>query len=293
MMPAITEFAPAKVNLTLKVRGSRPDGLHQIESLIAFATGVGDEVRLEPGERTALRVCGQFAAAIGGRNLLETALARLAEAEPRLVLGSVVLEKRLPVAAGIGGGSADAGALLRAVRRANPELAAGIDWAAIAASLGADVPVCLESRPAFVWGVGEKVALIPGIPRLEAVLVNPLAGVHPDKTARVFARLKAPPAGASQEPPQFPVRFADAAALIAFMRRQGNDLMAAASELEPEIGDVRAALAAATGCRLAGLSGAGPTCFAVFETAEEAAAAAGALCAAHPRWWGAATALGG
>jgi 4-diphosphocytidyl-2-C-methyl-D-erythritol kinase len=293
MMPAITELAPAKVNLTLKVRGRRPDGLHQIESLIAFAAGVGDVVRLEPGDRTALRVCGPFAGAIGGMNLLEIALARLAAAEPRLALGSVVLEKRLPVAAGIGGGSADAGALLRAVRRANPTLADSVDWEAVAASLGADVPVCLKSRAALIWGAGEKMAPLPGLPRLEAVLVNPLADVPPDKTARVFARLKAPPAGASQAPPQSPARFADAAALIAHMRAHGNDLMAAAAELVPEIRDVRAALAAAPGCLLTGLSGAGPTCFAVFERPEEAAAAAAALRADHPRWWVAATALGG
>jgi 4-diphosphocytidyl-2-C-methyl-D-erythritol kinase len=293
MTPAITELAPAKVNLTLKVRGRRPDGYHDIESLIAFAAGVGDVVRLAPGDRTGLRVCGPFAAAIAGNNLLEVALARLAEAEPRLALGSVVLDKRLPVAAGIGGGSADAGALLRAVRRANATLADSVDWAAVAAALGADVPACLESRAAFIWGAGENVALLPGLPRLEVVLVNPLTAVPPDKTARVFARIGAPPAGASREPPKFPACFADAAALLAYMRAHGNDLMAAALELVPEIGDVRAALAAAPGRLFTGLSGAGPTSFAVFETAEEAAAAAAALRAGHPRWWVAATALGG
>ena len=148
-----------------------------------------------------MRVTGPFGAAITGENLVATALARLAKAEPGLVLGAVTLDKRLPVAAGIGGGSADAAALLRAVARANPARADSVDWGGIAASLGADVPVCLASAPALVWGVGDKMTMLPGLPSLAAVLANPLVPLPPDKTKRVFARLSAPPAPPVREPP--------------------------------------------------------------------------------------------
>lgn len=292
-MPAIDELARAKVNLTLNVRGRRPDGYHEIESLIVFAADVGDAVRLVPGEKTGLRVSGPFAAAIKGANLVDTALARLTAADPRLLLGSVALEKRLPVTAGIGGGSADAAAVLRAVRRANPALADAVDWLALAASLGADVPVCLESRPAFVWGVGERIELVPDLPRLAAVLVTPLAGAPDDKTARVFARLGAGSADTAARVPQVPRGLKDAAALIAYMRACGNDLEAAASKEMPEIEGVSAALRQTPHCLMTGLSGAGPTCYGVFATMEQAHAAAAGLRQSRPDWWVAACLLGG
>lgn len=295
-MPVIAELARAKINLTLKVRGRRPDGYHEIESLIVFAD-VSDAVRLAPGERTGLHVSGPFAAAIAGPNLVETALARLAEAEPRLVLGSVALEKRLPVAAGIGGGSADAAAVLRAVRRANSALADAVDWGGIAASLGADVPVCLSDRPAFIWGAGERIEALADVPRLHAVLVNPLAGVPDGKTARVFARLGALPAaareaGAAGHALQVPGGFEDATALIDYMRTHGNDLAVPAAVVVPEIAQVAAALTAAPHCLLSGLSGAGPTCYGIFATTEQAAAAAASLRQSRPDWWVAASVLG-
>jgi 4-diphosphocytidyl-2-C-methyl-D-erythritol kinase len=289
-MSVITELARAKINLTLKVGGRRPDGYHDIESLIVFAD-VGDAVRLAPGEKTGLHVSGPFAAAIAGPNLAETALARLTEAEPRLVLGSVGLEKRLPVAAGIGGGSADAAAVLRAVRRANLALADAVDWGRIAASLGADVPVCLSDRPAFVWGAGHDIETVADVPRLNAVLVNPLAGVPDGKTARVFARLGAPPV-AAMSAPNVPGRFEDATALIDYMRIRGNDLAAAAATVVPEIAQVAEALTAAPHCLLAGLSGAGPTCYGIFAAMEQATAAAAYLRQRHPDWWVAASVLG-
>lgn len=292
-MSVITETARPKVNLTLTVPGRRWDGYHEIESLIAFATGLGDVVRLVPGSKTSLRVSGPFAAAISGDNLITTALARLVEAEPRIELGSVVLEKHLPVAAGIGGGSADAAAVLRAVRGINPALAKTLDWHAIAASLGADVPVCLADTPAFVAGMGERIRTLHGLPRLPAVLVNPLVPVPADKTAQVFSRLAASPAPEMRHAVQAPGPFRDAAALLDFMREHGNDLMSAAVEVVPEIETVRATLAAADGCAYAGLSGAGPTCFGIFESGAAVAAAVDALKAAHPQWWIVGTELGG
>ena len=292
-MPAITEIARAKVNLTLKVRGRRPDGYHELESLVVFAADLGDIVRLVPGEETGCRVRGPFATAIEGDNFIDTALQRLAEQAPGLTLGEVTLEKCLPVAAGIGGGSADAAALLRAVRFANGSRSASVDWAGIAASLGADVPVCLVNRSAFVTGTGERLEAVPDLPRLNAVLVNPLTPTPLGKTRRVFARLSVPVAPAMAERAKPPGPFPNAPALVAYMAAEGNDLMPAAMEIEPAVAQVQAALAAVPSCKFAGLSGAGPTCYGIFATAADATAAREVLRAAHPRWWIAATTLGG
>ena len=292
-MSAITEIARPKVNLTLKVSGRHQNGYHEIESLIAFGADFGDVVRLVPGSKSSLLVSGPFAAAISGDNLVSTALACLAEAEPRLTLGSVVLEKHLPVAAGIGGGSADAAAVLRAVRHANPELADALDWHAIAASLGADVPVCLADTPAFVTGAGERITSLPGLPRLPAVLVNPLAPAPAKKTAKVFSQFAAPSAHETRRAAQAPGPFREVAALLDFMREHGNDLMPAAAALIPEIEPVRAALATADGCVYVGMSGAGPTCFGIFESGEAATAVTDAMRQAYPQWWIVATELGG
>ncbi|HEX9881377.1 MAG TPA: 4-(cytidine 5'-diphospho)-2-C-methyl-D-erythritol kinase [Hyphomicrobium sp.] len=291
-MTAITELARAKVNLTLRVHGRRADGYHEIASLITF-TDVGDRVHLEPGEPGDVRASGPFAAAITGPNLVGAALARLADAEPRLALGSVTLDKRLPVAAGLGGGSADAAALLRAVSRANPALTDEVDWVGIAAALGADVPVCLGSEPAWVSGLGEKIMAIPALPQLAAVLVNPLVAVPADKTARVFAKLEAPAAATRAEPQLVsPIRLASVDSLLALMRAEGNDLLAAATMVVPEIADVQAALRGQAGCLFAGLSGAGPSSFGVFASRGESAAAAASLQQNRPNWWVTAAVLG-
>lgn len=292
-MSVITETARPKVNLTLTVPARRQDGYHEIESLIVFATGLGDVVRLMPGNKTSLLVSGPFAATISGDNLITAALARLVDAEPRIELGSFELEKHLPVAAGLGGGSADAAAVLRAVRGINPAHAEALNWHAIAASLGADVPVCLADTPAFVTGMGESISTLHGLPRFPAVLVNPLVPVPADKTAQVFSRLAAPPVRETRYPTQAPGPFRDAATLLGFMREHGNDLMSAAVAVVPEIETVHTTLAAANGCAYAGLSGAGPTCFGIFESGAVAAVAVDALKAAHPQWWIVGTELGG
>lgn len=297
MSDVITEDAAAKVNLTLKVRGRRSDGYHLLESLIVFARGVGDVVRLTPGAAAVsgeqpVETSGPFATAIIGENLTTRALSQLATAEPRLRLGSVVLEKRLPVAAGMGGGSADAAALLRAVRSANPQFVESVDWYGIAAALGADVPVCLLNQPAFVWGVGERITPVAGLPPLPVVLVNPQTEVPADKTAQVFRRLAAPKCAEEPDPPATLPAFADAAALAAHMAREGNDLAAPARAVVPAIGEVEAALAAIPGCLHVALSGAGPTVFAVLATAQEAEAAAARLQGERPDWWIRAAVLG-
>ncbi len=157
-MQVFTEQARAKVNLTLRVRGRRADGYHDLDSLVAFAD-VGDTVSLTLGPERVVTVTGPFAAGIAGPNLLDRCLAFAGMATAPLQLGAVRLEKQLPVAAGLGGGSADTAALLRAIRRANdrPDAAAVDDWFRLAAQLGADVPVCLENRASFISGIGETV----------------------------------------------------------------------------------------------------------------------------------------
>lgn len=288
MPVSVRELARAKVNLTLTVHGRRADGYHDLESLVTFA-GLHDVVTLVPGEAGGVAVAGPLAGYISGENLLVKALVLLRRADPGLRLGPVRLEKHLPVAAGLGGGSSDAAALLRAVRRANPERAAGVPWPEIAARLGADVPVCLDDRPALLCGVGNDLAPALGLPLLHAALVNP--GV-PLPTARVFAALNAGPAPAGA-PRWVPPAFASTEHVLDYMRKRGNDLEPAAMALLPVIREVKAALEAQPGCRLAAMSGSGPTCFGLYGGRESAGRAAAAIAAAHPGWWVKSTTLAG
>lgn len=290
-MAVIREFSSAKINLTLTVCGKRADGFHELASLTAFAD-VGDDVTFESGAPPTVRVGGPFAGALAGsENLLDRTLALLANDAPRLALGAVHLEKRLPVAAGIGGGSADAAALLRAVRAADPEEAASVDWRAIAGRLGADVPVCLERRALWMTGAGHGLAeLVGGLPPLDVLLVNPMARVPADKTARVFRTLGAPPLAADWRAEPTPV-FSDAEALLAFMQARGNDLEAAACAVVPEAQRVLDVLRADPDVRYAALSGAGPTSFAVVRDAAAAHRVRDRIAASSPTWWVAAAVL--
>ncbi|MDQ8699390.1 4-(cytidine 5'-diphospho)-2-C-methyl-D-erythritol kinase [Hyphomicrobium sp. LHD-15] len=288
----IREFAAAKINLTLEIAGRRSDGFHELASLVVFAS-VGDVVTLDPGLPPGLSLSGVFADRLAGANILGRALDLLDACKPKLELGAVHLEKSLPVAAGIGGGSADAGALLRAVRRTNVEAGRDIDWHGLARELGADVPVCFESRPLWMTGTGERLAELGGVlPALHAVLVNPMAAVPADKTARVFRALGAEPLAPDYAPPPAP-KLADRGALIDFARERGNDLGAAAEAVVPEIGQVLSALRRAPGIEHAAVSGAGPTCFGIFPDGASADAARQQLAAEHPSWWTASTTLGG
>ena len=288
MRDAVTEIARAKVNLSLRVLGRRPDGYHDLESLVAFAD-IGDAIMFVPGAPPGVTVSGPFAGAIAGENIAARALQRLAEIAPRLQRGAVASEKRLPVAAGIGGGSADAAAVLRAVHRANAAEASAVDWPAIAAALGADVPVCLSSATQLMWGIGRETCPIPAFPALPAVIVNP--GV-PLATADVFRALAAPPAVSPTRTPVLPGPFQDPAAVVAYLRRTVNDLEPAALALCPAIGAVLAALRAEPGVELARMSGSGPTCIAVFGTAAAAHDATRRLRARAPSWWIEAVTLG-
>lgn len=287
-MAPISERARAKINLTLRVLGRRADGYHLLESLIVFA-GIGDDVRFLPGAPPTVVMSGPYVGALTGPNLIDTTLARLAAADPQLVLGGVEVDKSLPIAAGIGGGSADAAAVLRAVRRTNPSSA--IDWSAVAASLGADVPVCLADRASFVWGIGEHIEAAPPLPRLSAVLVCPFAAAPLEKTRSVFKQLSAPPAVQPHEPAPLPA-FPDASALVAYMRSVGNDLRAPAHAVMPLSAAAEAALAVLPDCLYVSLSGAGPTSYGIFADDEQARVAADRLSRQHPDWWIIATTLG-
>jgi 4-diphosphocytidyl-2-C-methyl-D-erythritol kinase len=279
----ITKTARAKINLTLEVLGRRADGYHQIASLIAFADDAFDTVTLDISRPVGVTVSGPFASAVVGENIVGRALALLADAEPRLKLGTLIIEKQLPVAAGLGGGSADAAAALRAIRNVNPDLAAHIDWASLAATLGADVSVCFRNQACWVTGVGEELAPLTALPPLGVVLMNPMAEVPPDKTAQVFRQLRAPLGTEGAEATSPPAgTLHDTASLIEFMTRAGNHLQRPATAVIPEISETLRIIRQTPGCRFAGLSGAGPTCFGVFD---EPAAIAEGLQQEHPGYW--------
>jgi 4-diphosphocytidyl-2-C-methyl-D-erythritol kinase len=276
----IGELARAKVNLTLSVVGRRGDGYHELQSLVTFAKS-SDTVTIQPDLSDRLTVSGWSAESISGENLLAKAVALLRETDPRLRIGSVHLHKNLPIAAGLGGGSADAAALLRAVRGANADRAGAVPWLEIAARLGADVPVCFADHPAVIWGRGERVILLPVLPEMHAVLVNPRV---PLATGSVFAALNSGRAPPAVEPPAAPV-FSDLRGLLDYMGARGNDLERAAVGLLPEIAEVKARLVAQPSCLLAAMTGSGPTCFAVFPTRADARRAGEAIATAKPEWW--------
>jgi len=285
-MTALRNIAQAKINLTLEVLGRRADGFHEIRSLVAFAT-LGDELELTLGERLELVVEGPFAAALGGDNLVLDAAKAARQEDPGLKLGRFRLHKVLPVAAGLGGGSADAAVALRLIARVNPELPETA-LAKLACTLGSDVSVCLASVPALITGRGEKVEAVGGFPVCGVVLVNPGQSLS---TETVYAALRAKPSRVQHAAEKLDFG-GDLGALLAYALPCGNNLEAPATNLVPEIGDVLAALSACPGVSLARLSGSGPTCFAVFASEDEAKACAARLATEHPDWWIAAGLLG-
>jgi 4-diphosphocytidyl-2-C-methyl-D-erythritol kinase len=285
----LTERARAKVNLTLAVHGRRSDGFHELESLVTFAD-ISDQLTLRPGRAFSLRVSGPFAAAIDGENLINRVIAALKTAEPRLQFGEFVLEKNLPVAAGIGGGSADAAAALRLIKCANPQFS--LDWSRIASNIGADIPVCLTSETVVMRGFGERLTALPPVPRFNVVLVNACAPGIANKTAKVFRALHTGAVPHTIAPVLVPPWPTTRAAWIALLARHGNDLEHAATAIMPEIRAIRLALGSQPGSLAVQLSGAGPTCFAIYEGADYAASARNAIAAQHPDWWVADTTIG-
>ena len=287
-MTALRDTGWAKLNLTLEVLGRRADGFHELRSLVAFA-GLGDEVELEPDGALELKVEGPFAHALGGDNLILKAAKAALDLAPNLRLGCFRLVKLLPVAAGLGGGSADAAAALRLIARANGGALTEAQLAELAPKLGSDVTVCLDSQPALITGRGEKVERVGGFPFCGVLLANPGS---PLATEAVYAALRAAPLAAPPRPGAEKLDFqGDFARLLDYARPRGNDLEAPAARLTPEIREVLAALVTLQGVRIARLSGSGPTCFALFATEAEAQRAAASLAAEHPAWWITATKL--
>ncbi len=290
MLAPLVENAPAKVNLTLRVLGRRADGYHDLDSLVVFA-GCADRLSLTPGSVLTLTVDGPRAGLAGDTadNLVLKAARAVAARIPDLVLGAFKLEKSLPVAAGLGGGSADAAAALRLIARANNLSPGDQRLYEAARATGADVPVCLDPRPRVMSGIGERLSEVLTLPPLPAVLVNPGAAVP---TKQVFA---------GWTPMARTVAALDVAALakvtqqkelLQIVTAQPNDLESAAIAVAPMIADVLSALRALSGCGLARMSGSGATCFGLFSSAADAAAAAKALAAKYPDWWVCETTLG-
>ena len=283
--PALSDLAPAKVNLSLEILGRRADGYHELASLVAFADA-GDTLHLSLGtdRDITLATTGPFASAIDGDNLILRAARLFLDHAPQACGGNFVLDKRLPVASGIGGGSSDAAAAIRLMARANAWGAPDCRAALIPAlsRLGADIPVCLDPRAAWMQGIGERIAPLETCPALPAVLVNP--GI-PLATRDVFAALNAPALVESGTRVDTPRRFASADELVGFLRGHPNDLERPARRLAPAIAEALGALAASAGCAIARLSGSGPTCFGLFTSVDAAGQAADALAASHPEWW--------
>jgi 4-diphosphocytidyl-2-C-methyl-D-erythritol kinase len=275
----LRQRAPAKVNLTLHVLGRRLDGYHELESIVAFAGCAADAVTLEPGGALALGgVDGVFASAAGPEhdNLVLKAARAAAERIEGLALGRFALTKRIPVAAGLGGGSADAAAALRLIAQANDLAADDARLVEAAAAAGSDVPACLASRASLMTGRGETLAPLD-LPPLPAVLANCGRAVS---TAHVFRALGLAP-GQRSETTHDSVAGTALDRLVAGR----NDMEPAASALAPEIADGVALLAASDGCRLARMSGSGATVFGLFDSPRAAKAAARALGRIRPGWW--------
>ena len=279
MLQIITEFAHAKINLCLHVTGQRADGYHLLDSLVVFA-GIGDGLRATPAADLSLTIDGPFAPGVpaGADNLVLRAAKLVADQGVALHL-----TKRLPPASGIGGGSADAAAAIRAVLRVQamaghlspitPNVAQQI------AGLGADVPVCLASHPARMRGIGEQLDWLPPLPELHVVLANPGVEVATPAMFKALAQKDNPPL-----PDALP-HWKSAVALADWLRLTRNDLQAPAMAAQPVIGTVLAALEALPEALFARMSGSGATCFALFTKEDQALDAAETLRAAHPGWW--------
>jgi 4-diphosphocytidyl-2-C-methyl-D-erythritol kinase len=286
MAAALAEQAPAKINLTLRVLGRRADGYHTLESLVAFAE-LADTLTLQPGLAPTLNISGSFGPACGAAadNLVLKALNALRERVAGLKGGHFLLQKNIPVAAGLGGGSSDAAAALRLLALANDLALSDPRLVEAAGATGADVPVCLDPRTRVMRGVGDELSMALDFPPLPTLLVNP--GV-PLATRDVFAKFIAGHAGQKplDELPKSPN------AAMAFLGLYGNVLTPAAIACQPKIAAVIERLQSVSGVRLVRMSGSGPTCFALFNSAGEAAAAARLLANERSNWWVCPTVLG-
>lgn len=285
----LIERAPAKINLSLHVRARRADGWHDLESLVAFA-GVADLLQLVPGDELSLNVEGANANAAGPLhdNLVLKAARALQALIPHLRTGRFHLLKRLPAAAGIGGGSSDAAAALRLLARLNEISLNDPRLYAAAASIGSDVPVCLDPHARMMLGRGDELGARLVLPPLFAVLLNPGIALE---TRRVFGEMGYAPGQTSPFGAHPDIGSETYASLSAKLKLARNDMEDAASVLAPIIGHALSVLGAAPGAALSRMSGSGATCFALFADCRAAARAAKAIRRHHPEWWAKATLL--
>jgi 4-diphosphocytidyl-2-C-methyl-D-erythritol kinase len=287
-MPGLIEEGRAKVNLTLRVVGRRVDGFHDLESVVAFAD-CADRLTLTPGSTLNLKTTGPLAGDCGKTvdNLVFKAAQLLGERVPDLKLGNFTLDKVLPVAAGIGGGSADAAAALRLLAQANGLAIDDPRLIEVAKLTGADVPVCLASRACVMTGVGETLQPL-SLPKIPCVLVNPRV---PVATREVFAALGLRNGellvGVTDviQATAWPEQGASIEDWVEVLAAGTNDLEAPATRIQPVIGEVLSALNATNGAWLARMSGSGATCFAIFENTPEAQRASQKIQLDHPQWW--------
>lgn len=280
MLQPVVEIAPAKLNLFLEITGKRADGYHELDSLFVFAS-VHDLVSLTPAAHWELSIDGPFSGSLGKERPENNLVVKAAKSLTQL-LGLdqafyIQLTKNLPVAAGIGGGSADAAAALRAVLKFSGEKVPDQNLELLALRLGADVPSCLSSRAQIIRGIGEKKRNLPNFHKLHAVLVNPLT---PLSTAEVFNKWP-PEFSVNQECPMNP----DPESWKKFILQRTNCLEATAAQLCPAIDLVLDQLGNRPGCELARMSGSGPSCFGLFPTASTAQTAAADLSQRHQNWW--------
>lgn len=288
-------LAPAKVNLFLHVGPLGADGYHPICSLMVFAD-IGDRVGLSPAAAMAFEAVGPFSGALGegADNLVPRARDRLlAELEVVPAPFRLTLDKRLPIAAGLGGGSADAAATLNLIAASltasGGEASSEARLEDIARELGADVPACLRSRSVIAEGRGDWLTPAPPMPPLDAVLANPGA---PSSTRAVYRAFDAAPGLPRADLPDLPRAFQSALDVVDFVGARRNDLEAPAVALQPLVGEALAVLRAEPETRLARMSGSGATCFALCKNSHDARRLADRLAAAHPGWWVRACRLG-
>ncbi len=278
----VIEFAPAKINLTLRVGPPAADGFHPIDGLTVFAEDWGDAVEAREGEGLSLTVSGPNAGALTGAegNLALKAAYALRAASGDAGLGAALtLEKHLPVEAGLGGGSADAAATLRALNALWDLGFSMKQLAEIGSVVGSDVPACVHSRPLRMRGRGERIDRLIAWPDLHAAIVSPGAGLSTPAVFKAYDQTAPAPPDDARTPAA-----GSCEAAIAQLAGSSNDLEAPAKTLEPAVSAALAALGACEGAKLARMSGSGTACYALFADADTAKAAAAALDGAQPGW---------
>lgn len=274
----LTIFSPAKINLYLHITGRRPDGYHELDSLVSFAN-IGDEIRIAPAQKFTFHINGPFSGGLDtAGNLVVQAAERLSALYDKPLNVEITLTKNLPVASGIGGGSGNAAALIRGLLeywcmpKKDPRLPE------LLLELGADVPVCFHGKTVRMSGIGEELSPMPVLETMAMVLVNPGKSCH---TAEIFSHYD----GVFRPAPTLPDQLQKCDYLIAFLSETHNDLFAPACTIIPEIKNVIESLLTQDGCKMARMSGSGATCFGLFESVKNAQSAAQALHNNHPDWW--------